>query len=128
MQTRISNVSACYRPLTVGLLAFGVAALVGAGAPPAWAANGWQGGAVFDVPAGQVSQFVHEDCPGTLKATDGAFEFNSVGQTDSVFLGYNGPRFDESPANLNEWGWHFYWPSGAKSGETITFSVHCEKG
>jgi hypothetical protein len=93
---------------------------------PAQAGEGWQPTASFTFTAGETSQFLHEDCP---KSTDvavmGAFEFNSVGQTDNVNLGYNGPRLDTTPVEYYEWGWHFAWPAGAKAGETANFAIYC---
>ncbi len=109
------------------LILAGVGALSCAIAGEAQAAAGWQAPAVVTITAGQVSEFIHYGCPSSLPvAQNGSFEFNSVGQEDDVYLGYNGPRYDESPPDYSTWGWHFYWPSGAKSGETVDLNIMCE--
>ena len=64
-------------------------------------------------------------CPEGEIAASGAFAFNSIGQEDTVSLTFNGPRNDEDVPDLRSWGWHFWWPLGAKPGETITFDLYC---
>ena len=65
---------------------------------PSQAAAGWQSPFLFSVPTGEVSLFFHYPCPAAFPiAQNGAFEMNGTGQTSQVSLGYNGPRYDESP-------------------------------
>ncbi len=98
-----------------------------AGASPAWAA-GWQSPYTYSVATGLTSLFFHYPCPSKFPVvSSGGFAGNSVLQTSVVSLGYSGPRTDETPANYNEWGWHFYWSGGAPAGTTITFTVYCVK-
>ena len=89
---------------------------------------GWLGNAGFNFTTGTTSIFIHEDCPASHPvAVTGAFAFNSTGQTAAVYLGYNGPRLDESPPDYHEWGWHFFFPSGSPAGTSATFSIFCAK-
>lgn len=93
---------------------------------PANAASGWQTPSTFAVPTGETSLFYHYPCPSNAGVVwNGGYSMNSIGQTSEVYLGFNGPRLDESPVSYAEWGWHFYWPGGAPAGITITFNVFC---
>jgi hypothetical protein len=49
------------------------------------------------------------------------------GRENSITLSFNGPRIDEATPDLRSWGWHFWWPNGAKAGETILFNIYCIK-
>jgi len=127
MTHQITSAPDCRRPYTAATIALATAGALACGVTaPAQAAPGWQKPFTFDVPTGRTSQFIHYPCPGSLVADSGGFAFNSVGQADDVYLGFNGPRVDESPANFHEWGWHFFWPAGAKAGETVIVDVHCK--
>src|SRR5271157_196311 len=113
-----SGARAALALVAAGALACGFAA-------PAQAADGWQGNSSFDVPAGRQGQQYGRDCPVGYTAVSGAFAFNAVGQQDSITLSFNGPRIDEATPDLKSWGWHFFWPNGAKAGETILFNIYC---
>ena len=90
--------------------------------------GGWQSVGTFSIAQGQVNQFVSYDCPSNLPyAMDGAFAFNSVGQSAEVYLGFNGPRLDENPPSFTSWGWHFYFPGGAPANTTVNLDVNCQK-
>jgi hypothetical protein len=112
-------------PAVLSLVAAG--ALACGFAAPVQAADGWQGNSSFDVPTGRVGQQYGRDCPVRYNAVSGAFAFNAVGQQDSITLSFNGPRIDEATPDLRSWGWHFWWPNGAKAGETILFNIYCIK-
>jgi hypothetical protein len=112
-------------PSALALVAAG--ALACGFAAPAQAADGWQGNSSFDVPTGRNGQQYGRDCPAGYNAVSGAFAFNAVGQQDSITLSFNGPRIDEATPDLKSWGWHFWWPNGAKAGETILFNIYCIK-
>ncbi len=79
------------------------------------------------MPTGRKGQQYGRDCPVGYNAVSGAFAFNAVGQEDSITLSFNGPRIDEATPDLRSWGWHFWWPNGAKAGETILFNIYCIK-
>jgi hypothetical protein len=116
------------RSCTPAVLAFVAAGALACGsAAPAQADDGWQGNSEFDVPTGRKGQQYGRDCPVGYNAVSGAFAFNDVGQEDSITLSFNGPRIDEATPDLRSWGWHFWWPNGAKAGETILFNIYCIK-
>ena len=67
-------------------------------------------------------------CPTSFGfAWNGAFFLNPTGRSSNFSLGSKGPLINDFPPNPNEWGWHFFWPSGAPSGVEIYFSVFCYK-
>jgi hypothetical protein len=89
------------------------------------AKSGWQKPFVFDVPTGQVNQFVHYVCPAEFPvASSGAFVPNTAASS-GLILRLNGPRLDFSPPVYNEWAWSFNWKAGAASGSQIRLSVYC---
>lgn len=115
---RRSRTPAALALVVAGALACGFAA-------PAQAADGWQENSQFDVPAGRRGQQYGRNCPAGYNAVSGAFAFNAIGQEDLISLSFNGPRIDEATPDLSSWGWHFWWPNGAKAGETILFNIYC---
>jgi hypothetical protein len=87
---------------------------------------GWQKSFVFTFSNGQTGQQIGANCPTKFPVVvSGAFAFNSVGQTDEISLSFNGPRDDETPPSYNAWGWHFAWPNGAMSGESVRLNIYC---
>jgi hypothetical protein len=93
----------------------------------AQAKTGWQKPGSFTFSEGETTQQIGMNCPTGLIAQNGAFQMNSVGQSDNVELTFNAPRYDESTPDYNSWGWHFHWPDGAAAGESATFDVYCVK-
>jgi hypothetical protein len=109
---------------TAAVVAVAFAVLASAGSAEA-AKLAWQSTSTFSPSTGQTDLEYTFNCPTGYTALSGGYEFNSTGQSDDIALGASGPRFDDS--NYNAWAWHFYWPSGAKAGEEITFSAVCHK-
>ena len=90
------------------------------------AGSKWKVTGTFNVPAGQLDQFLHVPCPTGLIAVSGGFLPNAAAKPGMLVLG-NGPRVDESPPDFSEWSWIFDWPSGAPSGSQIRYAVYCNK-